>query len=1043
MKQSALIFFLVAGLATCRQQPDNAGTPRAISGMLDLRNHDFKSSGSLDLDGEWEYYPGALVQPDELPKKAEFKKIAVVPGSFNSYEDPKLRLPPVANATYRLTLLLPDKLDMYVIRIPAPNSASRVFINNHPELEAGHVSEKPAEVVAKARVQYFQGPLAGKTEILIQISNVKNRRGGIWQKITMGEATHMIGKRLKAITIDVGIATALMTIALYHLALWLLRSPDKSILFYGIFCLLSGLRRLFTDEQLISNLMPDLSWEAHLTGEYLAIYGSALFFQLYVMRFFSLMSGFLFARLAILAYGLLTLSAIILPVEIMRFGLPVFQALFFLTGIYNFYHVVRFARRNVFGAEVFAAGVLVVTFAFVNDSLATVEIIRTPAFIPYAILAFILVQAFLISGKSLLVFRENTNLSTKLLRSDRLRDDFLTQTTHELRTPVQAMVQTAENLRRGVNGAVSEQVQRSLAVMEENGQRLLYLIDDLSDFIRLKHNDIHLNPQSVSLKKILSPVMQLCLGLSESNQLVLVDEIPEGMADVNVDPARLQQLLLNMLNTAIRQCHSPVITVRIGVSGEQLAITVFYHGNEPEAAFAAKSQEQETEIGPRLMQKIAELMGGNVDYQKLAESQHALTLTLPYEHAAELEGILAKGKHRTEYRKTAVRTSAEVNTLRPAAGAHGETDILVVGENTSQNRLLQEQLLTLGKQALVAKNGAEAMLLLQQNQNLALVICDVLLPDVSGIELAMNIRTHYDIGLLPIILIIDNNQAGIAASAFSAGVNDLIRRPFEKAEVLARVKNVLLQREASLARENYRALNRELEIARSIQESIIPVSKPKSNHYKIEAVCMPARSIGGDFYDFIEDEDSVAILIADVAGHGIPAALYASMLKIAFHNLRDQARYPEKLLRELNDVMVDRGDRTFISCAYTLLDFKNKRLLHANAGHLPLLLQEPGRKKVKKIHPPGGVLGVRKAAAVTVEMQHLQPKTRLVLFTDGVIELSNRKGELFEEERLIEILEEMRDQPLPELKERLLAALREFAEGDTFLDDVTFVLIDL
>lgn len=206
---------------------------------------------------------------------------------------------------------------------------------------------------------------------------------------------------------------------------------------------------------------------------------------------------------------------------------------------------------------------------------------------------------------------------------------------------------------------------------------------------------------------------------------------------------------------------------------------------------------------------------------------------------------------------------------------------------------------------------------------------------------------------------------------------------------------------------------------------------------------MPARSIGGDFYDFVEDENSVAILIADVAGHGIPAALYASMLKIAFHNLREQAKFPEKLLKELNDVMVDRGERTFISCAYTLVDFKNKRLLHANAGHLPLLLQEPGKTRVRKIQPPGGVLGVRKAAAITVEMQHLQPKTRLALYTDGVIELINRRGEFFEEDRLIAILEEMRDRPLAEVKERLLTDLRNFAEGEAFLDDVTFVLIDL
>jgi len=1042
MKFSILVIAVACCIACGRQSEHNVQL-QAKAGVLDLQKHDFTGAGSVDLNGEWEYYPGELIQPEDLAKRQAAKKIAQLPRSFNSYTDPALRLPAAASATYRLTVQLPDKLAMYVMRIPPPATASRVFINNHLEIETGHVSERAADVVAAGRMQYFQGPLAGKTEILIHVSNVKNRRGGIWQKLTLGAAPVMISERLKAIAMDMTIAAALITIALYHLALALLRSPDKSIIHYAIFCFLIGLRRLLTHEQLMANFLPELSWEAYLALEYFAIYAGGFFFQLYVTQFFRALATDRVTRFSALVTGIFALLGVILPVEIGRYLLPVFQWGFFFVCVYLFYHVVKLARRGVFGADVFAAGILALTLAFINDSLGSAEIIRTAPIISYAIFLFIFVQAFMISGKSLLVFRDNTNLSEKLLRSDRLRDDFLTQTTHELRTPVQAMVQTAENLRRGISGAVSEQVQRSLAIMEENGQRLLYLIDDLSDFIRLKHNDIVLNPQQVSLKKTLSPVMQLCLGLSENPQLVLVDEIPEDIPDILADAARLQQMLLNLLNTAIRHSHSPIITVRATSADGQLAISVIYHGNEPEAAFAVHTDDTDNEIGPRVTQKIAELMGGRYLHQKYAESEHSLIITLPYSGLAALEAALAKGRHRNEYRKAANKVTADFTGLRPGMIAKNETDILIVGENNSQNRLLQEQLLTLGKQAVVAKNGAEAMLLLQNNQNLAMVICDVLLPDVSGIELAMNIRMHYDIGLLPIILIIDNNQAGIAASAFSAGVNDLIRRPFEKAEVLARVKNVLLQREASLARESYRALSRELEIARSIQEAIIPVSKPKSNLYKIEAVCMPARSIGGDFYDFIEDEDSVAILIADVAGHGIPAALYASMLKIAFHNLRDQAKFPENLLKELNDVMVDRGDRTFISCAYTLLDFKNKRLLHANAGHLPLLLQEPGRKRVKKVHPPGGVLGVRKAAAITVEMQHLQPKTRLILFTDGVIELSNRKGELFEEERLIEILEEMRDQPLADLKERLLAALRDFAEGDSFLDDVTFVLVDL
>ncbi|MCS6972609.1 MAG: SpoIIE family protein phosphatase, partial [Leptospiraceae bacterium] len=347
-----------------------------------------------------------------------------------------------------------------------------------------------------------------------------------------------------------------------------------------------------------------------------------------------------------------------------------------------------------------------------------------------------------------------------------------------------------------------------------------------------------------------------------------------------------------------------------------------------------------------------------------------------------------------------------------------------------------------GKPIVMAKNGAEALLMLQSRQDIGLVVADMLLPDVSGIELTQTIRSQYETSLLPVLLIIDANQPGIAASAFAAGANDLIRRPLEKTEVVARVRNLLQQREAIVARENFRALNRELEIARSIQESLIPAVQPKSNMYKIEAVCLPARSIGGDFYDFIEDDNFIAVLIADVAGHGIPAALYASMLKIAFHNLRSYAQYPEKLLRELNTIMYERGERTFISCAYTLVDFRNRRLLHTNAGHLPLLMQLPGNKTIERLQPPGGVLGIRRDTVISVEMRHLQPGTRLMLYTDGLIELVNRRGELFEEKRLMQILQQKRQANLAELKEELLTAMREFSEGENFPDDVTFILLD-
>lgn len=1014
----------------------------ATDGKADLSQTLFAAAPLLELNGKWEYYPNRLLEPSAIARHQAERRLAPVPQSFNLYRETALRLPAAASATYRLELILPPQIASYTLRIPPIQTASRIYVNGNLEAETGSVSELPTEVIAETRMRYIQLQLAGRTELVIHVANGLFSKGGIAQPISIASTATMERFRLEALVRDVIVSVSLITFALYHVLLFVLGHPERSSIYYGLFCLLVGIGRLFVGETIIADIYPSLGWAKRVRIEYIFNFLDAAFFILYIRNFYpEFRRSRAIALMAILP-ALFGGLAMVLPVTTMSHLREPFQVILVLFVPIGMYLLGRLAWRNVYGARILVFGLALLAAAFIHDALWLAELHSGPQFFAFATLGFTFMQAVLISRKSLRLFHENAELSLRLLRSDKLRDEFLEQTSHELRTPVQAMVQTVENVRRGLSGAVSEQVQRTLAVVEDSGQRLLYLIDDLRDFIRLKHSDLRLNLQSVSLRQVVDPVLKLALGLTENRQFVLIDEIPEELRDVRVDPVRLQQILLNLLSTAIRYSHSHAVTVKPGKIDGQLAISVVYNGAEPDLRYRETLDTNRDDVGPFVTQKLAELMGGKYVYHKFAESQHALSITIPYEHIDALEDILARNRHRTEHRKTEALQGSALSRGADSAVASADK-VLAVGDHAGQNRLLQEQLAALGKTVVIAKNGAEAMLQLQNRQDISLVICDVLLSDVSGIELTMNIRTQYDIGLLPVILIIDNNQAGVAASAFTAGVNDLIRRPFEKAEVVARVRNLLLQREASLARENYRALNRELEIARSIQESLIPASQPRSGHYKIEAVCMPARSIGGDFYDFIDDENTVGVFIADVAGHGIPAALYAAMLKIAFHNLRDKARFPEKLLRELNDVMIDRGERTFISCAYTLVDFRNKRLLHANAGHLPLLVQEPGQSKVKRIQPPGSVLGIRKVTAITVEMHHLQPRTRLVLFTDGLIEMTNKQGQFFEEQRLVQVLEDMRGAALSEVKERLLATLREFAEGEPFLDDVTFVLLDV
>ncbi|HRP69700.1 MAG TPA: SpoIIE family protein phosphatase, partial [Turneriella sp.] len=930
----------------------------------------------------------------------------------------------------------------YTFRIPSIAAAARIFVNAHREIENWVVSEDLRQVVPYLRTQYLQLPLAGPVELVVQVSNAHFKKGGIWQPISLAHSQAMDGFRLSGVLADVFVIVALLTFALYYIFLSLLRNPEKSALYYGIFCLVVAIESLFSGERLFSVLFPSIPWDIAYRIELFCNFTDALFFYFFLRYFFpeikqsSVLKGM--AGVAIL-FSLATLT---LPVSLLRFLKEPFQIFIATAILYVFFLLIKQAIRKIYGARIFLLGLVVVAIGFSNDVLKNTEHITTPYLFSYSILIFTMLQAVLISGKSMRLFHENAELSKKLIEADKFKDEFFAQTSHELRTPVQAIVQTVENIRRGNSGSIAEKAQETLKVVEETGRRLIYLIDDISDFVELKHSEVRLRVEAIALKKIAEPIFRLALGLAENRPISIFDEIPAELKDVRVDVTRFQQILLNLISTAIRYTHSSTIHVKSEIAENGFNLKIIYNGVQPSEAYIDDEETNRDELGALVVRRLAHLMYGRYYYQKIAESQHALCLFLPYTDINKLKKILSAPPLKKEY-KTDDGKKLDATSISPHNTEFKETSVLLVSDNAGQIRLLQEQLASIGIYSQSAKNGAEAMGLLQNEHNIALIMSDILLVDVSGIDLTRNIRMLYDIGILPIILIADKNQAGIAASAFTVGANDIIRKPFEKVEVLARVKNMLLQREASLARENYRSLARELEIARNIQESILPIPQPKNNLYKIEAVCLPARSIGGDLYDFIEDETSLGVLLADVAGHGIPAALYAAMLKISFHNLRDQVRHPEKLLKSINEVMLESKERTFISCTYTYLDFKNKRLLHANAGHLPLFVQDPNQTAVKKIQPPGSVLGVRSAATLTVEMIHLKPGTRLTLFTDGVIELTNRKGEFFEEEGLIQVLQEMRNAPLSALKDELLERMREFASMENFLDDVTFLVIDV
>jgi serine phosphatase RsbU (regulator of sigma subunit) len=243
------------------------------------------------------------------------------------------------------------------------------------------------------------------------------------------------------------------------------------------------------------------------------------------------------------------------------------------------------------------------------------------------------------------------------------------------------------------------------------------------------------------------------------------------------------------------------------------------------------------------------------------------------------------------------------------------------------------------------------------------------------------------------------------------------------------------------------AVERELETARVIQTSILPRELPALEGLRIAVHYVPVRSVAGDVYDFLTiDDRRLAVLVADVAGHGVSAALIGSMTTVAFSSQKPHGHDPSRVLTEINRVLYGHFDARYVTAACLFVDLGCHQVRYSLAGHPPPLLWKARTRQVVALSEGGTVLGLFEDIAYPSTDVPIEPGDRLVLYTDGVSEVSNRSGEWFGDRALAAFVGANAQLPAASFVEALLAALARWSgrEGPgAFDDDVTLVVIDV
>ncbi len=327
------------------------------------------------------------------------------------------------------------------------------------------------------------------------------------------------------------------------------------------------------------------------------------------------------------------------------------------------------------------------------------------------------------------------------------------------------------------------------------------------------------------------------------------------------------------------------------------------------------------------------------------------------------------------------------------------------------------------------------------------ILLDIEMPGLDGIEVCRLLRARAGLTKVPVMFFSARAKEQFIDQGFRAGAQDYLQKPFTEAELVARVANLTrlahyeqsLRNTAEELRWKNSVLSHELEAARRVQWALLPTSLKPHPTLRSAVLYEPMVEIGGDLYDLTAGADGrIRLLVADVSGHGVVAALLAAFFKMGVQVCSDRENGPAAMLAAVNRELcraLDSAD--FVTAIAAWLDPDSGILRYASAGHVPGLILRASTGETERLAPTGGLIGILEESAYEECETRLAPGDELLLLTDGILESVNPEEEQYGIRRVEELLRRTRGVEPAEMLQRLRIEMEAFQRGTRSEDDLT------